>query len=138
MKSFLYSLPCFIFLTSCGDKPVEKEPSTEQLIGTWVCKKLPDGFTRREGISANKELPKLIISEDGSFVATNFPGHVQDFTNTWSLSRPGITPSGTWSIYALGSHFQCLKSGDDIKLRYNLDATYGYVADFERIHKPKK
>lgn len=122
-------------LTCCGSKPVDSKPARDELVGEWQSEGFPDGFVREAGNSGGSP-SRISIKNDGSFSATLFPQRdpyrYVNLNGIWELSDPSMTPSGSWSIYGGGEHFQCRKDGSQLLLRYTISGMDNYSVDYKK------
>ena len=114
--------------------PIRESPSNGDMVGTWICRKLPTGFTNEAGEREWSSSTILVLNDDGSVEATNFPKaepyRYENFSASWALVEPGMTPTGAYSL-SINGHFLTIGKNDTLKLP--ISVTRNSYATFHRI-----
>ena len=134
---FSFSLLMLALVVSCGSKPVTEEPDVEELLGVWECSDFPSGFLDKVGLAKPIPISRVVIREDGSCSAENFPQRspyrFEDLpASNWSLVDPSRTPSGAWSVEIAGHYLQCRRKGDELRLRCLISGMDEYAVTYRR------
>ena len=119
-----------------GSHPVKSKPERTAVVGQWECSDLPQGFVQQVGEAAEDLVCTLVIREDGSLSASNFPQRspyrLVDIESAWRLSDPSMTPSGSWSVSFGEGHLQCRERFGNLILSYSISGKDSYYAKFQR------
>jgi len=105
----------YILLVSCESPEVKTEPSS---------------FEGHYEANINGVISSITIEAEGIITYSNIPEGRYDhgYTNEsgngrWELLRPGITPSGIWSLQFRDLYFRFYKDGDHYKFLYPYDVS---------------
>ena len=139
MKSLAH-LATFAFLMSCGSKPLTEMPARAEVVGVWECSEFPPGFLRGAGSTDGARISRIVIRDDGTCSASNFPQRTPyrfiDLDHaSWALIGPSMTPSGAWSVEFNGDFLQCRRTGNDIGLRYTISGKDEYSVNYKRAEQ---
>lgn len=139
MKS-LPLLATFAFLISCGSKPVAEKPARDEVVGVWDCSEFPPGFLKRAGSTDGARTGRIVIRDDGTCAASNFPQRTPyrfiDIDHaSWALRDPSMTPSGAWSVEFNGEFLQCRRTGKNIELCYTISGKDEYYVNYKRAEQ---
>lgn len=132
-------LTCVLIVCSSCKRSVGVAPSATDISGEWRCDNLPSAFLKSAGAPATA-VSNLELKPNGLFTAKMFPqrspSRLIDFTGTWTISDPSVTPSGKWSVELGGTFLEIQKRGGGLILHQSIDVLNGYSADFMRTTQP--
>lgn len=138
MKMLTIAITVAAILSSCDSRPVDKQPSINEVVGIWECSEFPSTLLKETGVGSGMITSRIEFRRDGSCTATHFPQRSPyKFINvgvaSWELIDPSMTPSGSWSIEFSGNFLQCRDDGGSLVLRYLVSGKDEISIDYKRV-----
>ena len=114
-----------------------EKPARDEVVGVWECSEFQPGFLRGDGSTDGARISRIVIRDDGTCSASNFPQRTPyrfiDIDHaSWVLRDPSMTPSGAWSVEFNGEFLQCRRTRKDIELRYTISGKDEYSVNYKR------